>query len=442
MLSRIKEYIEKNSLLDLNRRYLVALSGGADSVALLRTMIMLNYQVEAAHCNFHLRGIESDRDEEFVKDLCKKNNIELHLAHFDTRMYAETHHVSIEMAARQLRYDYFGKLLRDLELDAVCVAHHRDDNVETVLMNLIRGTGIRGLTGIHPRRMHKGVGSIIRPMLCVSRSEIENWLESIGQDYVTDSTNLKDDVVRNQIRLNVIPLLKQINPTVVENIQHTSELLIETERVYEDSIRSTINRLIIDNSIEIKELKNTSSPICLLFEWLSDYQFPPMVIQQIANHLDAQTGHFWQSPTHEICIDRGRLVLMERKDETTEMKLPETGLYVCPNGLKIRVSEQRGPTIVRTPDTACFDAEKVRFPLTLRTVQQGDRFIPFGMKGSRLVSDFLTDLKISLLEKRRQLIVTDAEGNIIWVVGRRPAALYSIQGNTHKTLLLQIGSNE
>ncbi len=438
MLSKIKTYIEEKQLLDKNRHYLVALSGGADSVALLRTMIMLHYRVEAAHCNFHLRGEESDRDEQFVIKLCKRHNIELHLAHFDTRMYAETHHVSIEMAARQLRYNYFGKLIHDMDFDAVCVAHHRDDNVETILMNLIRGTGIRGLTGIQPKRRNKDVGCIVRPMLCVSRNEIEQWLKSIGQNYVTDSTNLKDDVVRNQIRLNVIPLLEQINPAAMENIQHTSELLIETEKIYNDSTHSIISRYIKDNSLDINVLKNYSSPICLLFEWLTDYQFSPAIIQQIANHLDSQTGHFWQSPTHEICIDRGRLVLMERQDERIDMKIPEMGLYVCPNKFRFKVSEQTGAIIVRQTDTACLDAEKIKFPLTLRTTQQGDRFIPFGMKGSRLVSDFLTDLKVSLLEKRRQLILTDSEGSILWVVGRRPAAPYCVGNDTRKTLLVHI----
>lgn len=197
--------------------YLVALSGGADSVALLLALLDMGVRVEAVHCNFHLRGEESDRDEQFCKDLCSKYNVELHLVHFDTCEYAALHHVSIEMAARDLRYAYFERLRSDMGAEAICVAHHRDDSVETVLLNLVRGTGLRGLRGIQPKN-----GNIVRPLLCVSRDDIECFLDSIGQDYVTDSTNLHDDVKRNKIRLDVLPLLETLNPDVRQSIFRTS----------------------------------------------------------------------------------------------------------------------------------------------------------------------------------------------------------------------------
>ena len=203
MKKKVADFIGKHGLLSREGLHLVALSGGADSVALLLILKDLGYRIEAAHCNFHLRGEESNRDEAFVKKLCQEQNIPLHLIHFDTKEYADLHQVSIEMAARDLRYGYFRQLRKDIGAEKVCVAHHRDDAVETLLMNLMRGSGVHGLTGIRACN-----GEIVRPLLDVSRQEIETYLHSIGQDYVMDSTNLVDDVVRNKIRLNVLPLLE------------------------------------------------------------------------------------------------------------------------------------------------------------------------------------------------------------------------------------------
>ena len=219
IIETVKSFIAANSLIpgEMEWKGLVALSGGADSVCLLMICKRLNLNVEAVHCNFRLRGEESDRDEKFCEGLCEREGVPFHRVHFDTRTYAELHGVSIEMAARELRYDYFEQLRRSIQADAILVAHHRDDSVETVLMNLVRGTGIHGLQGIKPKN-----GNILRPLLCVGRKDIEEWLHTLGQDYVTDSTNLEDDVVRNKIRLNVIPLLQEINPSVSDNISLTA----------------------------------------------------------------------------------------------------------------------------------------------------------------------------------------------------------------------------
>ena len=209
MWSKVEAYINKHKLLETSNLYLAALSGGADSVALLLLLKEGGFNVHAAHCNFRLRGAESDRDEAFCVELCRQQGVELHRAHFDTREYAAVHKVSIEMAARELRYRWFSQLREDIGASGVCVAHHRDDSVETVLLNLVRGTGLRGLTGIQPRN-----GDVLRPLLCVSRAEIEQYLTDRGQGYVTDSTNLEADVMRNKIRLQLIPLLKTLNPSV------------------------------------------------------------------------------------------------------------------------------------------------------------------------------------------------------------------------------------
>ena len=217
---------------------LVALSGGADSVCLLMAMKRLGYAIEAIHCNFHLRGAESDRDEEFCKSLCEREQIPFHTVHFDTKTYAEVHKISIEMAARELRYNYFEQLRKAIDAEAILVAHHMNDSVETLLMNLIRGTGIHGLQGIKPRN-----GNIIRPLLCVSRKEIVEWLGEIGQDYVTDSTNLEDDVTRNKLRLNIIPLLEEINPAASENIAKTALRMVEAGKVFDDSMNGIVKDL-------------------------------------------------------------------------------------------------------------------------------------------------------------------------------------------------------
>ena len=222
-LSKVKTYIAQHNVVRATGRYLVALSGGADSVALLLTMQDMGFHIEAAHCNFHLRGEESDRDEQFCKNLCKSRGVSLHLAHFDTRGYAALHHVSIEMAARSLRYAYFQNLCKDLSLDGICVAHHRDDSVETVLLNLVRGTGVHGLRGILPVN-----GNILRPLLCVSRADIINYLGCKNQNYVTDSTNLVADVMRNKIRLQILPLLQK-QRTIQEHISiHYEEFHLKT----------------------------------------------------------------------------------------------------------------------------------------------------------------------------------------------------------------------
>lgn len=439
MLNKVRNFIRLQQLLDPSLHYLVAVSGGADSVALLRVLLQLGYQVEACHCNFQLRGEESVRDEAFVKELCEQLAVPFHLVHFDTKSYADLHKVSIEMAARELRYRYFEQLCHDIGAVAVCVAHHGDDNAETLLLNLLRGTGIHGLSGIHPRRpIREGSPiEVLRPLLCVSRSEIEDWLKSIAQTYVTDSSNLVADVMRNQIRLNVLPMLRQLNPAVSDNLQSTALLMAEAEHIYDEYTSLMINRTVKNNHLDIKELKETASQLSILYEWLSKYGFSSATIRQIHSHLDAPTGRLWQSDTHEVCIDRDSLILTERQPETSPLRIPETGLYAVSNQFRLRVSISSEVVIDRSPQTACLDADKVSFPLTLRTVREGDRFVPFGMRGSKLLSDFLTDQKLPVTEKRRQLVVTDSSDNILWVVGRRIAQPYSITSSTQKMIKLE-----
>lgn len=436
---KVATYIAKRDLLKPSGRYLVTLSGGADSVALLSAMLALGYHVEAAHCNFHLRGEESDRDEQFSKDLCRAKGVALHIARFDTLAYANLHKVSVEMAARELRYNYFYQLKRDLRLDGICVAHHKNDSVETLLLNLVRGTGIEGLKGIVPKS-----GDILRPLLCVNRCEIIGYLASIKQDYITDSSNLVADVQRNKIRLNILPLLRQLNPAVEENISHTAERVEASIQLLREAVEVAKKRIAEDTKtglrVSIPRLLQETSPEIILWELLRDKGFSSHQVEQIFGNTSAQTGREWFSSTHTLTIDRG-FILVEPASEAEKkpLTIPETGIYLYDEGCRFSVKTQLVDAtweVRKTADSVSLDADKIAFPLTIRTIRKGDSFIPFGMSGRKLLSDFLTDHKLSLPDKRRQLVVTDANEQIIWVVGLRTDNRFRISGATKRALMI------
>ena len=426
MWNKVTDFIAKHQLLSKDCLHLVALSGGADSVALLRILCDLGYHVEAAHCNFRLRGEESDRDEQFVKSLCQTYDIPIHLIHFDTAEYASLHQVSIEMAARNLRYGYFRQLRDDIGAETVCVAHHRDDAVETLLMNLLRGSGIHGLTGIRPRNGH-----IVRPLLDVSRQEILQYLHSIGQDYVTDSTNLQPDVLRNKLRLQLIPLLEQLSPGASDNIARSAHYLSEAEKVF----NSAFNPL--HATLPITAVKDFPSPLCLLHEWLSPLGFNRTQTDQILSGLDGGSGREFTSPTHTLVIDRDQLIVEPVSTPMKPLIIPEPGTYRIDETAKIRIEEVGEAVVSRDPVIATLDAAAVRFPLTLRTVEPGDIFQPFGMKGKKLVSDYLTDIKFNLLAKRRQRVLADATCTILWLVGLRTDHRCRITPDTRRILRVE-----
>ena len=285
MLESVKKFIDKENLISHNAKIIVGLSGGMDSMALLDILILLGYRCYVAHCNFHLRGEESDRDQKFVKKWCKSIDIPFTSINFDTQQYAADRKISIEMAARELRYNWFETLHRNHEADYIAVAHHKDDSVETVLLNLIRGTGIKGLTGISPKNSY-----IVRPLLCITRDEIENYIAHRGIPYVTDNTNKQDIYLRNSIRLNVIPLLQTLNPSVKESIYRTSQNINEAEKVYSKSVQESIIKIFTDNKIDIEELRKTSSPKSVLFELLSPLGFNPSTIEDIYESIDSIPG--------------------------------------------------------------------------------------------------------------------------------------------------------
>ena len=428
MLSKVKDYIKKHKLLSLSNLYIVALSGGADSVALLLILDEMGYKVHALHCNFHLRGEESDRDERFCEDLCLKKNIPFHRIHFDTLMYAETHKMSVEMAARELRYRYFEQLRKDIGAEGICVAHHQDDTVETVLLNLVRGTGLRGLTGIQPRN-----GAILRPLLCVTRTEIEAYLATKQQDYVTDSTNLETDFVRNKIRLQVVPLLRQLNPAVSENIVRTAEHLTEAQKVL-DVVVDTYKG---SNQLDLCALQQVGSAEYIVFEWLKQYGFNGSQVQQV---ISAETGSIFSSPTgYEVLKDRGRLLVEPTIMAFTPIRIPEEGTYVLPDDRRLKV-RRSNPFVSKDSHEATLDARQVRFPLTVRRVEEGDWMIPYGMTGRKLLSDLMTDLKMSLFDRRRQLVVVDAQDAVVWAIGLRTDHRCRVTDATQEVIAIKINN--
>lgn len=433
MWNKVGTYVERYNLLNYNDLYIVALSGGADSVALLLLLKEQGFRIHAAHCNFHLRGEESDRDEAFCVELCGRLGIELHRVHFDTKTYANLHHVSIEMAARELRYRWFEQLRQDIGASAICVAHHQNDSVETILMNIIRGTGLRGLTGIQARN-----GFVLRPLLCVSRDEIERFLSERGQSYVTDSSNLTEDYMRNKIRLQVLPLLQTLNPAVLNHILQTAENLAAAQATIDVLLKGIGG----SKSLDLSEYTDYLSREYVTFEWLRNYGFNGSQVHQL---LASDTGAIFTSPMgYEVLRDRNRLLVEPVLEPMKPLKIPEEGVYVLPQmaignhpDSKIRV-KRTSVTVSKDSAIATLDSQRVQFPLTVRRVVEGDWMVPFGMKGRKLLSDLMTDRRMTLFEKRRQLVVVDAHDEVIWAVGLRTDQRVAVTSDTAETLELRL----
>ena len=420
MWSKVERYINKHKLLNPSELYIVALSGGADSVALLLLLKNAGFNVHAAHCNFRLRGAESDRDEVFCVELCHRLGVELHRVHFDTREYAELHKVSIEMSARELRYKWFEQLREDIGAAGICVAHHRDDSVETVILNMVRGTGVHGLVGIRPRN-----GYILRPLLCVSRDEIEGFLTSCGQKYITDSTNLEDEATRNKVRHHIIPELQQLNGKALENILRMTERMAAVEELLDAYKAQTIVRK--EDGIAIRKLDVLND--YLLYELLADYGFNSAQASQICDSMRADSvGSVFSSADYDLLVDRECLLVEPHLEPMKPFVIPETGTYILDEKHKIRV-ESGAFEVSKDPLVATLDASKVHFPLTVRRAVEGDWMVPFGMSGRKLLSDMMTDLKKSIFDKRKQIVVTDNQGIIIWAVGLRVSQNVAILSN-------------
>lgn len=440
IIGRVRHYIEENNLLAEGDRVIVGVSGGADSITLLTMLRELGYECVAVHCNFHLRGSESDRDEAFVRTLCTDRDIPLVVCSYDTREYAATHKCSIEMAARELRYADFERLMSEHGCSAIAVAHHRDDSVETVLMNLIRGTGIRGLCGISPQN-----GNVIRPLLCLTRHEIEEWLSSRGQTYVTDSTNLENDYTRNRIRNQLLPLIRQINPDADNAIRETSDRLREAAQLYAVAIADETGRTVSDcpdgtKRIDIDALRKSASAESLLYEILSPFGYNESQVRDIMLSLDSESGRRFQTSDAILIKDRSALILRMNRSQVPfsgRLEVRDGACSQLPDGRAITLKILAGDgSLIRDSRIAMLDADRLQPELTVRTWRNGDSFVPFGMKGRKLLSDFMTDAKMTLLQKESQIVVCSGE-DIVWVAGRRIDNRYRINGSTDRIAVLE-----
>ena len=416
--AKVERFIQRHGLLTGKRLVLVGLSGGADSVALLGVLVRLGYPCRALHCNFHLRGAESDRDEAFARQFADSLGVPFVKVDFDTRGYAAIHQESIEMAARSLRYRWFEEQRQAFNAEAIAVAHHRDDSVETLLMNLLRGSGIRGLGGIRPRN-----GQVVRPLLAVSRVEIEEWLQTQGWDYVTDSSNMSDAYTRNFIRLRVLPLLEQLNPAARETIARSAAHLSAAEQLYAYTVEEARKAVFVTaDSLSIEALMRYPSPETLLYEWLRPLGFSRIVVGELFESLTGLSGKQFYSATHQVLKDRDRLYIAPLQEPSAwqPIEIPvATGELTQPLRLSFQLMERTSDfQLERASDTAYFDAEKLPGRLTLRLPQKGDWFVPFGMRGRKKLSDFFADQKMNRWEKLRQPLLCAGE-SIVWVVGRR-----------------------
>ena len=434
MLYQVRAYIDKHRLLSASDKVLVGLSGGADSVALLSVLVKLGYTCIALHCNFHLRGEESVRDEKFAQAFADKLHVPLYKIDFKTEQYAHENHLSIEMAARELRYAWFEDMRIRLQAQAIAVAHHRDDSIETLLMNLVRGSGIRGLVGIRPRNQY-----VIRPLLGVSRKEILAWLEEQQYTYVTDSTNLSDAYTRNFIRLRVLPLLEEINPSVRQTLSRTADHLSAAETIYLSVLEKAHQELWVKDKLSIEKLMQYPSPETILYELLQPFGFSRQVASDVFRSLEGESGKVFYSDSYRLVKDREYLLLSKREQilPITYTYPLEAGQWQEPFSFNFEMIQKDADFAFQvSKDIAYFDADKLDSVLQLRRWQQGDWFIPFGMKGRKKVSDYFSDHKFTLEQKENAWLLCSGQ-SVIWLVGERSDNRFRVSADTKRILIVK-----
>ncbi len=420
-----------------NDSILVGVSGGIDSVSLLDLLVRYGFNPVIAHCNFSLRGQESDGDEALVTELSHRYNVPFEKIRFNTTEYAKKHQISIEMAARDLRYDWFRRVADRRNCKWIAVAHHRDDNIETFFLNLIRGTGINGLSG-----MKSVSGSLIRPLLFASREEIVSYAKQNSLQYRNDSSNDDTVFLRNKIRHEILPSLEKINPSLRSHLVQTIQNLEDVSKIFQEKVETFIHSAVREENDTISfstvQLKQFTGWPSLLFEFLRRYGFPSSVIKDVILTLDGPSGARFFSPTYTLLRDRQQLILSARKatDDKEYSVAEEQKESFVPLQLRIKQFTAEGYLISRDRQIACFDYETIKFPLVLRRWREGDCFYPFGMKGMKKVSDYFVDQKFSLKAKKDTWLLCSDE-HIIWIVGHRTDDRHRISPKTRKILQIE-----
>lgn len=438
MLDRFREYIADQGLCGAGDRILATVSGGIDSVVMLDLFLAAGFETGIAHCNFKLRGKESEDDESFVKSLARKHSLELHTESFQTADYAREKKISIQMAARNLRYEWFEEIRGRHGYARIATAHNQDDVLETFFINLSRGTGIRGLTGIPSR-----AGRIIRPLLFASREQIQGYARERELGYREDSSNTSDKYLRNRIRHKLLPMLEEQNPAFRSSLVRTIERLGETEKLFRDELAG-LKKSLLDQgrdriSISLDKLDKMDSKRTILYEILADYDFSPATVEDIVSAIDATPGKQFFSPTHRLVKDREALILTPLKeDEHRRYYLElEAGQAYDPIDLEWVVVDYTDKfRFSGDPRIACLDLDLLEFPLILRHWEKGDYFQPFGMKGMKKISDYLIDQKVSRPDKENTWLLASGK-KIIWVVGHRIDDRFRVRENTRQVLMIK-----
>lgn len=439
----IEQFLEKYRI-SRKAGFILAVSGGADSISMLHAFRHLHLKILVLHCNFSLRGQESDLDEQFVGRFCESYGIAHSAKKFDTPRYAREKGLSIEMAARQLRYEWFAEMQVKKRMDYIAVAHHADDVAETVLINLCRGTGIKGLTGIKPVN-----GKILRPLLECSRTDILQYISEHRLDYRTDSTNRSLDYIRNQIRHQVIPVFKKINPSFLDTVTENCDILKETEQIFNYGIRqlqsAVLDREEDETRIHIAKTLASPAPRTLLFETLHPLGFNKTQIQDMLNSSAAIPGKQFTAGSHVLVKGRTHWHLYDAsKNRKVDIRIPQPANFtIDKKSYTFRLLPNDGHFQIPTdPGTACLDADKLQFPLQIRNWQAGDYFCPIGMKKSKKkVSDFFTDQKFSSKQKKECLLLL-SRGEIVWIIGHRLDDRFKITPLTKKIWVIRETQNE
>ncbi len=424
-------------------KIIVGVSGGADSVALLDVLHRTGFECVVAHCNFHLRGAEADRDEAYVRTLAERLSLPFRKVDFDTVSYAKLRSISIEMAARELRYNWFHQLRLRENAVAVAVAHHADDVLETFLLNLSRGTGLRGLSGIREWN-----GEVWRPLLGVYRKEIEAYLKERSLSYVDDSTNFENVYMRNKFRNEVIPLLQTVNSVWKECALKTIEHLRMADEYLSFHLKKDAEALLLDDEkgklIQLSDLKNFGNAMpCLLFGLLSPYGFSAATLEDLRQSIEGKTSgkrFYSKDGCYRIEKERGFLLITDsRMEEPSDFEVNDLSeLSSLPISISAEVISRSDLSSFERKSSVCYlDMSKLTFPLTFRHWREGDWFIPFGMRGRKKLSDFFTDMKLTGRQKRSCWLLTSSE-QIVWVVGIRSDNRFRVDESTKQVCVLRV----
>jgi len=438
MLNDFLEFIKLESIFTANNKILLGVSGGIDSVVMVDLFTKAGLNFGIAHCNFGLRGKESDEDKIFVELLSKNYDVPFLAKTFDTLKHSKNQSISIQMAARELRVAWFEEIIAGQEYSYYATAHHLDDQIETILNNFFRGTGIAGLHGILPKR-----DNLIHPMLFCFRNQIEAYAIEHQLNYRIDSSNKKTNYIRNQIRHQLIPVIKQIYPNYQKTISDNIQRIKQAETVYTNHVQNKIEKLIESSDahfrISIKKLLNLQPVETYLYELIKTFGFNYSHVSDIIGSINSSPGKYFLSSTHKITKDRTHLIIEERKNEAFREYLIQRGENNIsePINLKLHLTNDvKDFKISKLSSVAHLDSEKLKYPLKLRKWQKGDYFYPLGMKQKKLISDFFIDNKISVPVKEKiWLLVSDDQ--IVWIIGYRIDNRFKTLENTEAILSIE-----